>query len=94
MTWPVPPDLASRKCVLLARSHSFHVLNCPFRYGLQEVCAPCSVAFFPCSNLSLPMWSPVCECRSLSRILSVYWPVSWVTSAKPKRPREVPSSGF
>jgi len=59
------PQLVSACTQLL----SFHVLTSPSLYNLQLVSAPCSAAFFSCSDASLPLWSPPHEHPLLSCFL-------------------------
>jgi hypothetical protein len=54
------------------RSLSFRVLTCPSLCTLQWVSAPRSLAFFPCPHLCIVLRSPVGECPSLARFLSVF----------------------
>ena len=51
----------------------FNVLTCPCLCVLQFVSAPCSVAFFPFSHLSLPFWSSESEFSSLDHPFSMSW---------------------
>ena len=76
VSWLVPPSLVSSLWVPLIWSLSSHVLTYPFLCGLQEASAPHSVAFFLCPDMSLTLWSPVCECPSLSHFLSMSWHVA------------------
>ena len=56
----------------LARSVPFRVLINPSLCRLQDVSEPRLVGFFPYPDKLLPLLSPVCECVSLGRCLSVY----------------------
>jgi len=56
------------KNVTLSQSLSFCVLICPSLYAPQIVSAPCSIALFPCPDLSLLLWSLGCECPGLGRL--------------------------
>jgi len=64
----------------LALLLSFNILTCPSLRDLQEVSAPCSVAFLPHPDLSLPMPPPGSECFFLSYFLSALTcPFIWIS---------------